>query len=93
MAKKLPKKREGSMGEMSDLISQAEAGRIRKVSRAAVSDLIRRGRIRSVEIGGHILVYRSEVEGFEELRRGWPKGKSRKVEAGKKGSKKKGSKK
>lgn len=51
---------------MSDLISQAEAGRIRGVSRAAIRDLIRRGRLRSFNLAGRELVYRSEVELFEK---------------------------
>lgn len=51
---------------MGDLISQAEASRIRGVTRAAIRDLIRRQRLRSVEVGGRELVYRSEVEAFEK---------------------------
>lgn len=51
---------------MSDLISQAEAARIRDVSRAAIRDLIRRGRLRSFNLAGRELVYRSEVESFEK---------------------------
>ena len=62
---------------MSDLISQTEAARVRGVTRPAIADLIRRGRLRSVEVAGRVLVYRSDVEGFEEQRRG-PKGRSRK---------------
>jgi excisionase family DNA binding protein len=57
------KEKKGEAG-MSDLISQAEAARIRGVTRAAIRDLIRRGRLRSIEIGGRELVYRSEVESF-----------------------------
>lgn len=51
---------------MSDLISQAEAARIRGVSRAAIRDLIRRGRLRSFNLAGRELVYRSEIEIFEK---------------------------
>lgn len=61
MAKK--KKEEG---EINDLISQAEAARIRGVSRAAILDLIRRARLRSVTVGGREFVYRSEVISFEK---------------------------
>ncbi len=57
------KEKKGETG-MSDLISQAEAARIRGVTRAAIRDLIRRGRLSSIEIGGRELVYRSEVESF-----------------------------
>lgn len=56
--------------DLSDLISQAEAARFRGVSRAAIRDLIRRGHLRSVEVGGRELVYRSEVEAFEKGRPG-----------------------
>jgi excisionase family DNA binding protein len=40
------------------------------VTRPAIADLIERGRLRSVEIGGRRLVYRSEVEAFTEQKRG-----------------------
>lgn len=62
MSKKEKKVEDG----MSDLISQAEAARIRGVTRAAIRDLIRRERLRSVAIGGRELVYRSEVKAFEK---------------------------
>lgn len=62
----MSKKEKKEESNVSDLISQAEAARIRSVSRAAIRDLIRRGRLRSVEIGGRALVYRSEVESFEK---------------------------
>ena len=54
------------LGLLSDLISQAEAARIRGVTRAAIRDLIRRKRLRSVEVGGRELVYRREIETFEK---------------------------
>lgn len=56
--------------DVSDLISQTEAARLRGVSRPAIADLIKRGRLRSVEVAGRTLVYRSEVEGFVEEKRG-----------------------
>jgi excisionase family DNA binding protein len=62
--------------DLADLISQAEAARLRGVSRAAISDLIKRGRLRSVKIAGHQLLFRSEIESFKD-QRGWPKGKPR----------------
>ena len=55
---------------VSDLISQAEASRIRGVTRAAIRDLIRRERLRSVTVGGRELVYRAEAEGFEKEKPG-----------------------
>jgi hypothetical protein len=79
MAKKPVKK--GAV-DMADLISQAEAAQIRGVTVSAIGDLIRRGRLRTQEIGGHVFVFKSEVEGFEEQKRGWPKGKRRKGRRG-----------
>jgi len=63
---------------LQDLISQAEAARLRGVSRAAIRDLIRRGRLTTVLIGGRELVYRSEIEGFQKEKPG-PKTGRRKV--------------
>lgn len=62
----MSKKEKNDKGEVGDLISQAEAARIRGVSRAAIRDLIRRERLRSITVGGRELVYRSEVEAFEK---------------------------
>jgi excisionase family DNA binding protein len=50
---------------LKDLISQAEAARIRGVTRAAIRDLIRRGRLVSVEVGGRLLVHKSDIDSFE----------------------------
>lgn len=66
------KKQEKELTDASDLISQAEAARLRGVTRAAIQDLVRRGKIRSVEIGGRSLVYRSEVVGYEKGEPGRP---------------------
>ena len=68
--KDMTKKEKKDEDVMSDLISQAEAARIRGVTRAAIRDLIRRERLRSVAIGGREVVYRSEVEAFEKDRPG-----------------------
>lgn len=62
MSKKVKKDETG----VGDLISQAEAARIRGVTRAAIRDLIRRERLRSVTVGGRELVYRSDIEAFEK---------------------------
>lgn len=59
-------KRVAKLEDLGDLISQAEAARIRGVTRAAIRDLIRRQRLRFVEVGGRELVYRSEVEAFKK---------------------------
>ncbi len=45
-------------------ISQAEAARIRKVSRQAISLLTKKGRLPVLRIGGRVLVHRKEVEEF-----------------------------
>jgi excisionase family DNA binding protein len=58
---------------VSDLISQTEAARLRGVTRAAIQDLVRRGRIRSVNVGGRALVYRSEIVNYEQGEPGRPR--------------------
>jgi len=70
------KKLEQESNDMTDLISQAEAARLRGVTRAAIQDLVRRGRIRSVSVGGRSLVYRSEIVNYEQGAPGRPKSES-----------------
>lgn len=48
-----------------NLITVPEAAKIRQVSDVAIYALIKRGRLRSIEKYGVILVYRDEVEAFE----------------------------
>lgn len=55
---------------VTDLITQTEAARIRNVTRAAIGDLIKRGRLSSIEMFGKSLVYRSEVMRFEKQKPG-----------------------
>jgi excisionase family DNA binding protein len=69
MTKKVAKK----VDEMSDLISQAEAARLRGVSRAAIADLIKRGKLRSVSVAGRALVYRSDIINYEQGEPGRPR--------------------
>ena len=45
-------------------ISQAEAARIRGVSKQAIADLIKRGRLSKTTVAGRTLVLRPEVEAF-----------------------------
>lgn len=59
--------------DFSDWISQAEAARIHGVSRQAINKLIRTGRLRTFEAGGHTLVSRKEVESFAPRPAGRPK--------------------
>jgi excisionase family DNA binding protein len=59
--------------EVSEWVSQAEAARLRGVSRQAIWKLIRNGRIRSLEIGGHVLVSRVDVKNFQPREAGRPR--------------------
>ncbi len=51
-------------------ISQAEAARLRQISRQAIAKLVKKGRIASILIGGRTLVYRPDVEAFEPKKAG-----------------------
>ena len=48
----------------SEWISQAEAARVRGVSRQAIALLVKRGRFPVLNIGGRLLVRRKDVEEF-----------------------------
>jgi excisionase family DNA binding protein len=50
--------------EAGDWMSQAEAARLHGVSRQAIHKLVRAGRFRTKQIGGHVLVYREDVVAF-----------------------------
>lgn len=50
------------------LISQAKAAEMCGMTRAAIHDLVQRGRFRSVEVEGRGLVYAEEVEAFARER-------------------------
>ena len=50
--------------EPSNWISQAEAARIRGVSRQAINNLVQRGKLSKIDVGGYALVSRTEVEQF-----------------------------
>ena len=71
----MTKKAANNIDEMSNLISQAEAARLRGVTRAAIADLIKRGKLRSVEVAGRALVFRSEIENYERGAPGRPSAK------------------
>lgn len=58
-------------------ISQAEAARLRGVTRQAISRLVRRGRIRSMPVAGRLLVSRADAIAFEPQSPGRRKRKSR----------------
>jgi excisionase family DNA binding protein len=51
--------------DFNDLISISEAARTRNVSHTAIQDLIRRGKLSSIKIGGRQFLKRSDVENFQ----------------------------
>lgn len=57
----------------SDWITQAEAARLRNVTRQAIARLVGNGRLRTLEIGGRSFVNRSDVLAFEPHPPGRPK--------------------
>ena len=59
----------------TDMISQAEAARIRAVSHQAIVNLVKNGRLQTVEIGGKVFLSRAEVESYQKIRQGRPPGK------------------
>ncbi len=56
----------------SEWISQAEASRLRGVSRQAIALLVKKGRLSVLKIGGRLLVRRKEVEEFRPEPAGRP---------------------
>jgi hypothetical protein len=58
--------------DLNNLITQAEAARIRGVSRTAISGLISRGNLSVVEIAGQKFLKRSEVENYKAQPAGRP---------------------
>jgi predicted DNA-binding protein YlxM (UPF0122 family) len=61
-----------SSENLENYISQVEAARMRGVSKQAIADLIRRGRLTTVKVADRNLVLRSEVEGFVAQPNGRP---------------------
>jgi excisionase family DNA binding protein len=51
-------------------IPQAEAARIRGVSRQAIAELVKRQRLETLRIGGRLLVRRKEIEQFKAQPKG-----------------------
>ena len=61
------KKQEGlPLADGMSLISQAKAAEMCGMTRAAIHELVRRRRFRSVAVEGRDLVYLKEVEAFEK---------------------------
>ena len=61
----------------AEWISQAEASRLRGVSRQAIAKLVTNGRLRTLEFGGRVFVSRADVLAFEPNPAGRPKGTPR----------------
>jgi len=61
--------------KLEDWISQTEAARIRGVTRQAIANLIKRGRLKTLEIGGHHLVNKKELLEFQKSIAGRPRKK------------------
>lgn len=57
----------------TEWISQSQAARIRGVSPQAISDLVKKGRFRTLRIAGRILLDRVEVENYKPKRTGRPR--------------------
>lgn len=55
---------------MSQLLTITEAAKLRGVSRAAIHELVQRGRLRAERMFGRVLLYRNEVETFEKEKPG-----------------------
>lgn len=60
---------------LNDLISQAEAARLRGVSRQAIKKLVEIGRLTAYPVGGRNLVSKSELLQFVPQKPGRPKSK------------------
>lgn len=58
-----------------DLITQAEAARIRGTSPQAIAHLMKAGRFKTVTVAGRVLLFRHEVENYESKPAGRPKKK------------------
>lgn len=61
------------MADDGDWVSQAEAARIRGVSRQAIGRLIKKGRFRVLKIGGKVLLKRAEIKAYQPEEPGRPR--------------------
>lgn len=59
--------------DLSEWISQAEAARLRSVSRQAIAKLVANNRLTTLDVGGRVFVRRNEVLSFEPNPAGRPK--------------------
>lgn len=58
-----------------ELISQAQAAKIRGVSHQAIVDLVARGKFKTFKIGDKVFLLRKEVENYKPGRAGRPRKK------------------
>jgi hypothetical protein len=63
-----------SLFNLSDLVTFAEAARIRGISRQAMSRLVAKGRFGVVSVGGRGFLNRKEIENYVPLKAGRPVG-------------------
>ena len=63
---------QGKSTRPDDWVSQAEAARMRGVSRQAIARLIKKGRFRTLEIGGKVLLRRKDIETYQPEAPGRP---------------------
>jgi excisionase family DNA binding protein len=54
-------------------VSQAEAARIRGVSRQAISRLIKKGRLKVLNFGGKVFLRRADIKDYEPEKPGRPR--------------------
>lgn len=59
---------------VSDWITQADAARLRGVSRQAIAKLVKSRRLRTLDVGGRLFVNREEVQKFIPHSPGRPRG-------------------
>ena len=59
--------------DLSQWISQAEAARLRGVTRQAISKLVRKKKLHTLEVGGYVLVNRQEAIEYAGESAGRPK--------------------
>lgn len=53
-------------------ITQSEAAKVRGVSRQAINNLIKKGRIKTIKVSSVVLLDKKDVENFESLKPGRP---------------------
>jgi predicted DNA-binding protein (UPF0251 family) len=58
---------------IEEWITQAEAARIRKVSRQAIHKLVKAGRIKTLNLGGVVFVNKIDLESYKSNNSGRPK--------------------